>query len=116
MTHVSAIVFLGAGLYLTGTAYAGVDALQGRTIPVTGQSSQSKEHQKEQARQSQETPSHSQFGGAPKDQEARERHHPQYPESAQNLGPQEDQGSKGGSKTKPGHEEKKQDAVSGVGR
>lgn len=124
MMHVVAVVFFGAGLCLSGTAYSGIESVQGSKILVTGQSqpsSQQQEQSQEQARTSQETPSHSQFGGAEKDQAARERHHSQYPESAQHLGPQEqdqDTGSKGagGGKTKPGHEDKSPDAVSGVGR
>ena len=123
MHHAIAVVIVGASLSLIGTSQAGVDTSGIRLV--TGQS----QHQSsgtmspdEQARKSQETPSHSQFGGAPKDQDTRDRQHRQYPESAQHLGPQEDdqgQGSKGASgsgKTRPGHEDKKQDAVSGVER
>jgi len=118
MNHVGALVLVGAGLYVTGAIEAVADVSPKPAILVTGQSSQSKESRKEQARKSQETLAHSQFGGAAKDQETRERHHPQYPESAQHLGPQEEQSSKGtsGGKAKSDHEEKAQDAVSGVGR
>src|SRR5215212_6182322 len=84
MQHAIAVVIVGAGLSLVGTAQAGVDTSALRFV--TGQS----QHQSsgtmspdEQARKSQETPSHSQFGGAAKDQSTRERQHPQYPESAQ---------------------------------
>ncbi len=123
MQHTIAVVIVGAGLSLIGTAQAGVDTSGLRLV--TGQS----QHQssgtmspEQQAGKSQETPSHSQFGGAQKDQGTRERQHQQYPESAQHLGPQEDhqgqgsQGASGSGKTRPGHEDKKQDAVSGVGR
>ena len=127
MQHAIAVVIVGAGLSLIGTAQAGVDTSGLRLV--TGQSQGQSQHQssgtmspEEQAGKSQETPSHSQFGGAEKDQGTRERQHRQYPESAQHLGPQEDhqgqgsQGASGSGKTRPGHEDKKQDAVSGVGR
>ncbi len=60
---------------------------------------------------------HQDFGGQPKDQEARERHHPQYPESAQHLGPQEDQSASNQS-TDRSREATDQEraAVSGVGK
>ncbi len=56
------------------------------------------------------------FGGQPKDQAARERHHPQYPESAQHLGPQEQNasGPEGRQLGEPTEQEKA--AVSGVGK
>ena len=127
MLHGIATVMVTAGLSLAGTAGTGVHATDGLLMPVTGQSQQQQQSSgtmspSEQAKQSQETPSHSQFGGAAKDQATRERQHTQYPESAQHLGPQEDnqgQGSRGTSgseKTRPGHQDQKQDAVSGVGR
>ena len=126
MLHGIAAVMVSAGLSLAGTAEAGVPATDGLLMLVTGQQ-QSQQSSgtmspSEQAKQSQDTPSHSQFGGTAKDQATRERQHSQYPESAQHLGPQEDnqgQGSRGTSgsdKTRPGHEDQKQDAISGVGR
>jgi hypothetical protein len=123
MHHAIAVAIVGASLSLVGTSQAGVDTSGLRLV--TGQTqpqSSGTMSPEEQARKSQETPSHSQFGGAPKDQETRERQHRQYPESSQHLGPQEDdhgQGSKGasgGGKPRPGHEDKKQDAVSGIQR
>jgi len=57
------------------------------------------------------------FGGQPKDQEARERHHPQYPESAQHLGPQEDRPATNNASEKSSEQaEQERAAVSGVGR
>lgn len=58
------------------------------------------------------------FGGQPKDQAARERHHPQYPESAQNLGPQEQDSTGTASEGRQSEEmtEQERAAVSGVGR
>ena len=60
---------------------------------------------------------HQDFGGAPKDQEARERHHPQYPDNSRHLGPQEDQSASNqapdGSREQTDQERA---AVSGVGR
>ncbi|MBD0315396.1 MAG: hypothetical protein ICV75_01780 [Nitrospiraceae bacterium] len=117
------IVLAAAGLILSTTAYTPSVSAGGSGItPVASQStsgsSSEEQRNKEQAQKSQETPSASQFGGAPRDQETRERHHRQYPESAQHLGPQEEeqgQSSKGGGKTRPGHEEKRKDAGSGVG-
>jgi hypothetical protein len=57
------------------------------------------------------------FGGQPKDQETRERHHPQYPDSAQHLGPHEDQAATNASEKSAGDQsEQERAAVSGVGR
>jgi len=57
------------------------------------------------------------FGGQPKDQEARERHHPQYPESSQHLGPQEDrQATNNASEKSSEQAEQERAAVSGVGK
>jgi hypothetical protein len=57
------------------------------------------------------------FGGQPKDQETRERHHPQYPESAQHLGPQEDQPAPNQAADKSNEQlEQERAAVSGVGK
>jgi hypothetical protein len=56
------------------------------------------------------------FGGQPKDQDARERHHPQYPDSAQHLGPQEDQAATNASSRSSEQSEHERAAVSGVGR
>lgn len=57
------------------------------------------------------------FGGQPKDQATRERHHPQYPESAQHLGPQEDQPTTGQAAEKSREQlEQERAAVSGVGK
>ena len=56
------------------------------------------------------------FGGQPKDQEARERHHPQYPESARHLGPQEDQPAASDAGQSGGQTEAERAAVSGVGK
>lgn len=55
------------------------------------------------------------FGGQPKDQAARERHHPQYPESAQRLGPQ-DQSSQSEAQPSTDSTEQERAAVSGVGK
>ena len=67
----------------------------------------------------QDTPmaSHHEFGGQPKDQETRERHHPQYPESSQHLGPQEDQSASNQAtdRSREGTEQERA-AVSGVGK
>jgi hypothetical protein len=61
--------------------------------------------------------SNTDFGGQPKDQEARERHHPQYPDSAQHLGPQPDQPTTSESAQKTSEQqEQERAAVSGVGR
>ena len=126
MRYGIAAVMITAGLGLAGTAQAGVQASDGLLTLVTGQSQQQQQSSgtmspSEQAKQSQETPSHSQFGGAGKDQATRDRQHRQYPESAQHLGPQEDnqsqgRGTSGSDKTPPGHADQKQDAISGVGR
>ena len=60
---------------------------------------------------------HQEFGGAPKDQEARERHHPQYPENAQHLGPQEDQSASNQATDRAREQtEEERAAVSGVGK
>lgn len=128
MKHFVSIIIAGAGLCMAGTTFAhSTSDDSGRATTVTSQSKQSKsegtseqDRHREQAKESQETPAHAEFGGH-KDPEARARQHPQYPESAQHLGPQEEeqgQGSKAGgsSKTRPGHEEQKKDAISGVGR
>jgi hypothetical protein len=123
MKQVLPIVIATAGLSFSVAAYGPPASMAGSEVtPVTGQSrsgsSSEQQRHEEQARQSQDTPSHSQFGGAPRDQDTRERHHQQYPESAQHLGPQEEeqgQSSKGSGKTRPGHEEKRKDAGSGVG-
>lgn len=57
------------------------------------------------------------FGGQPKDQAARERHHPQYPDSAQHLGPQEDQTATSSEAQQSGEQtEQERAAVSGVGK
>jgi hypothetical protein len=56
------------------------------------------------------------FGGQPKDQAARERHHPQYPESAQNLGPQEQTTHESESRQSEEMTEQERAAVSGVGK
>jgi hypothetical protein len=57
------------------------------------------------------------FGGQPKDQEARERHHPQYPDSAQHLGPQQDQPATSNDAAKSREQiEAERAAVSGVGK
>ena len=57
------------------------------------------------------------FGGQPKDQEARERHHPQYPDSAQHLGPQQDQPAMTNDAAKSREQtEAERAAVSGVGK
>src|SRR4051812_413636 len=57
------------------------------------------------------------FGGQPKDQEARERHHRQYPESAQHLGPQEDRSATNNASEKSSEQaEQERAAVSGVGK
>ena len=57
------------------------------------------------------------FGGQPKDQEARERHHPQYPDSAQHLGPQQDQkGVSNEAAQSREQTEAERAAVSGVGK
>ena len=112
MNQVFPIVLAAAGLTLSTVAVA-----PSVSAAASGPSSEQQRHE-EQAKKSQETPAASQFGGAPKDQDARERHHRQYPESAQHLGPQEEeqgQSSKDSGKTRPGHEEKRKDAVSGVG-
>lgn len=125
MLHGIAAGVLITGLSLAGSAQAGVQATDGLVVLVTGQSQQQSSgtmSPSEQAKQSQETPSHSQFGGAAKDQATRERQHKQYPDSAQHLGPHEDEqgqgsrGTSGSGKTRPGHDDQKQDAVSGVGR
>ncbi len=55
------------------------------------------------------------FGGQPKDQAARERHHPQYPDSARHLGPQEDQSAANAARSSEPSEQERA-AVSGVGR
>ncbi len=112
----------GAARCLMGTtpAYSSGEGL----IKLVGSQSQSnpsdkQQHQQhnEQARQSQETPAYSEFGGAQKDQETRERHHQQFPESAQHLGPQEDEqgqrGAAGNGKPRLGHEEKSHEAGAG---
>jgi hypothetical protein len=135
MKHLVSIVIAGAGLCMVGTTFAhSTSGDHGQATVVTSQSKQSKPDQSkqsksestseqerhgEQAKQSQETPAHTEFGGD-KNPDARSRQHPQYPESAQHLGPQEEeqgQGSKAGGsgKPRPGHEEKS-DAISGVGR
>lgn len=56
------------------------------------------------------------FGGQPKDQEARERHHPQYPDTAQHLGPQEDQAATNAADKSSEQSEQERAAVSGVGK
>jgi uncharacterized lipoprotein len=56
------------------------------------------------------------FGGQPKDQAARERHHPQYPESARHLGPQQDGSSVSDTDKSQEQLEAERAAVSGVGR
>lgn len=123
-------IALGAALCVAGTAYAhSTPGNQAVLTPASGQShsqsssgssSSQRGQTEQQAKESQDTPAHTEFGGQPKDDAARERHHQQYPESAQHLGPQEDeqsQGSRGtGGKTKSGHEDTRQDAVSGMGR
>jgi hypothetical protein len=105
----------GAGLCLAGAAYGHDSATHQKATPMANQSQSSdQQRQKQQAKQSEETPAHTEFGGQAKDQEARERHHQQYPDIAQQLGPQG--GDKG--QAQEGHtrrEDKKQDAVSGVG-
>ena len=124
MTRLVSIIIAGAGLCVGGAAYAhSLSVHEAAATPVSGpsrsQSSSDRQSQRdqtkeEQAKKSRETPSHTEFGGQPRDQEARERHHQQYPESAQHLGPQEDQQGQG---SHPGGQESKQpDAVSGVGR
>lgn len=126
MKHVLPVVIAAAGLGLSPAAFGHSPSADGSPVTLvtsqsqsqSGSSSQQQRHE-EQARTSEETPAHSQFGGAPKDQETRERHHQQYPESAQHLGPQEEeqgQSSKGSGKTKPGHEDTRKDAGSGAGR
>ena len=56
------------------------------------------------------------FGGQPKDQEARERHHPQYPDSAQHLGPQQDEAMTNDAAKSREQTEAERAAVSGVGK
>jgi hypothetical protein len=123
MTRLVSMIIAAAGVCVGGAAYAhSLSVHEAAAAPVSGpsrsqsspdrQSTQRDQTKDEQAKKSRETPSHTEFGGQPRDQEARERHHQQYPESAQHLGPQGDEQRSEGA-GKEGHAP---DAVSGVGR
>jgi len=105
---------------MAGASQAGFEAqAPGLLVAKESKSSQSPSQQREaeEARRSQNTPSHSQFGGAPKDQGTRERQHPQYPETAQHLGPRDAESNTGGNQASPsGKPQKRNDAISGVGQ
>lgn len=121
-------IIAGASLFLGGAVYAhGLVSEQGPAVLVTGQSqSQSQgsgrsqgqdQRMQDQAKESRQQPSHTEFGGQPADQAARERHHQQYPESAQHLGPQEGDHPQGAQRSGgEGGQGSRQDAVSGVGK
>ncbi len=116
-------MILGASLFFTGAIYASGSASDpGQAVLVTGQSSSqpqasgpSDQQMQEQARESRKQPSHTEFGGQPKDEAARERHHQQNPQSAQHLGPQESDEKSGGTQSggARGAEESRQGSAPG---